>query len=205
MARCTFDGEVAERYLHHFGGLTKASRQLWRVTTRGHLHTTGPTGDDNLWQTKAARPGRGRDQRVRNPQSGRGLAVAAATALMRAVLPTADPYANTSDNRAEVASSAVPGGGLQLVWLQHPHLETRMDSLWHAQQTAAHQAFRTVTEAQTALSPTAKEVTATSRTYTRWARSTSRTTRRRSTSLHPSAPLLRHPPINSRHQSARRN
>ncbi|MEU7259760.1 hypothetical protein AB0B21_28705 [Streptomyces rimosus] len=81
---------------------------------------------------------------------------------MRAVLPTADPYAHTSDDRAAVAFSTVPSGGLQLVWLQHPRLETRMDSLWHAQQTAVHQAFRTVTEAQTALSPTAKEITATS-------------------------------------------
>ncbi|WP_125531489.1 hypothetical protein [Streptomyces sp. WAC 06725] len=56
VARCDFDGEVVERYLHHFGGLTKAGRQLWRATTHGrHLHTTGPTRDDNLWQTKAAR------------------------------------------------------------------------------------------------------------------------------------------------------
>ncbi|MFH8596615.1 hypothetical protein [Streptomyces rimosus] len=111
MARCDFGGEVAERYLHHFGGLTKAGRQLWRATTRRHLHTTGPTDDDDLWQAKAARPGRGRDQRVWNPQSGRGLAVAAARALMKAVLPTADPYAHTSDDRAEVAFSTVPGGG----------------------------------------------------------------------------------------------
>ncbi|MFI9230483.1 hypothetical protein [Streptomyces rimosus] len=111
MARCTFDGEVVERYLHHFGGLTKAGRQLWRATTRGHLHTTGPTGDDDLWQAKAARPGQGRNQRVRNPQSSRGLAVAAATTLMKAGLPTAAPYADTSDGRAEVAFSTVPGGG----------------------------------------------------------------------------------------------
>ncbi|KOT58336.1 MULTISPECIES: hypothetical protein [Streptomyces] len=104
-------GEVAELYLHRFGGLTKAGRQLWRATTHGRLHTTGPTGEDDLRRTKAARPGRGRDQRVWNPQSSRGLAVAAARALMKAVLPTAAPYAHTSDGRAEVAFSTVPGGG----------------------------------------------------------------------------------------------
>ncbi|WP_030373777.1 hypothetical protein [Streptomyces rimosus] len=92
VARCTFDGEVAELYLHHFGGLTKAGRQLWRATTHGHLHTTGPTGEDDLWQAKAARAlDEAAISKCGMPQSGRGLAVAAATALMKAGLPDRSP------------------------------------------------------------------------------------------------------------------
>ncbi|MEV6332619.1 hypothetical protein [Streptomyces sp. NPDC051909] len=110
-------------------------------------YTSSPI--DDLWQARAVKALERAVISNSVPDGRRSLAVEVVTVLMKAGLPVSDLHADAFEDRCGAALSVVPGpAGFQVLWRQHPHMENRADDVWRAQQTAMHQAMRSIFQAQ---------------------------------------------------------